>query len=115
MDEREKKIYLERFENLKKLIENEFPSDNFEIFFGTTILVSYVGSRTGAYKERTPRIQFFPGDNCMTDIDNGFEKIFAQGIAIAQNILKNPPCPDKNLQGKILLRNDGAYFEKRSL
>jgi hypothetical protein len=115
MDDREKKTYTERIEYLKSLITKEFPPDSYEISFNSIISVSLCVPKTIKYKERIPSVRFSPEENCMTDIDNGFENIFKQGILIAKDILKNPPLPDKILQGSILLQNNGAIFEKRPL
>jgi hypothetical protein len=106
------KIQRGRLEQLKNLIEEEFSSEKFEKHFGPLISISLIGS--GRAKERLPRIMMNPVDEFMQDMDSDLDRVFTDAIAMARHILKNPPFPDRNFQGTIVLDHGGVTFKERS-
>jgi len=105
-------IYEDRLSKLRSLIAKEFTPEKFEIEFGPTISVSVTGPKNG--KRRVPRIRFAPTEEFMTDMDTDFDQISNQGIILAKEILKNPPFPNRNFQGEIVLDHGGAGFQERA-
>lgn len=112
MNQSDQETYLKRFEILKNLIKAQFPSDEIvEHRSQGRISVSHPRSITG--KARSPRIDFCPDEDLMTDSNSNFKEVFNHGIQKAKQVLENPPLNQLNLQGKILLTNGGARFIQR--
>ena len=107
----EEDTYQNRLEILKKLIQKEFSEEITNFKHGGIISVSRASSITE--KERSPRIDFNPDYDFMTDSDSNYEGVFSSGIQIAKEKLEDPPFRNRNFQGEILLRHEGAIFKAR--
>ena len=112
MNNSEENTYQKRLEILKKLIKKEFPSEKIDFKDGGIISVSRASSITE--KEISPRIDFNPDYDFMTDSDSNYEEVFSSGIQIAKEKLEDPPFRNRNFQGEILLRHEGAIFKARN-
>lgn len=103
--------YRYRLKALKKLIEKEFPNGRIKYNDDETMIaVSHRTFVTGT--ERNPRIIFHPDEDLMTDSDSD-EGVFKEGIQKAKEILEDPPFKNRNFQGEILLKHEGAIFKER--
>ena len=103
--------YRNRFEALENLIKKEFPNGKIEYNENRTLIaVSHKKFVTGT--KRNPRIVFHPDNNFMTDSDSD-EEIFNEGIQKAKQILEDPPFKNRNFQGEIFLKHEGAIFKER--
>ena len=107
----EEDTYQKRLEILKKLIQKEFPSEKIDFKHGGIISVSRASSITE--KERSPRINFNPDYDFITDSDSNYEEVFNNGIQIAKQKLEDLPFRHRNFQGEILLTHEGAIFKAR--
>jgi len=99
-----------RFKALENLIKKEFPNEKFKYEEDKT-LIKVSRRKFIAGLERKPNIVFHPDYDFMTDLDSDFEETVKQGIQIAKNILENPPFKNKNFQGDISLKLEGATFK----
>jgi len=108
----DKSRFLNRYKALKDMIKSEFSDGQIEFDENETLISVSKGSSI-AGKERNPRVVFHPDEAFMSDLDSD-EKIFRAGIQIAKQILENPPFKNRNFQGEIHLRHEGAAFEKRT-
>ena len=110
MNQSEQETYLKRFEILQKLIKENFPSYNIVEQQGK---ISVSRPRPIGGKARSPRIDYFPNEDFMTDSNSRFKKVFNDAIQMAKQVLENPPLKYLNFQGKILLTHGGARFIQR--
>lgn len=112
MNQSDQETYLKRFEILKNLIKEHFPSDEiFEDCSQGRISVSRPRSTTG--RKRSPRIDFCPDEDLLTDSNSNFKVVFYHAIQKAKQVLENPPLKHLNFQGKILLTHGGTRFTQR--
>ena len=88
MNNSEQDTYQKRLEILKKLIKKEFPSEKIAFKDGGIISVSSTNSITE--KGRSPRIDFNPDYDFMTDSDSNYEEVFSNGVQIAKQKLEDP-------------------------
>jgi len=107
----EEDTYKKRLEILKKLIQKEFSSERIDFKHGGIISLSLDSPITE--KERSPRIDFNPDYDFMTDLDSNYEEVFNNGVQIAKQKLEDPPFKNRNFQGEILLKHGGAIFKER--
>lgn len=107
----EEDTYKKRLEILKKLIQKEFSSEKIDFKHGGIVSLSRDSSMTE--KKRSPRIDFNPDYDFMTDLDSNYEEVFNNAIQIAKQKLEDPPFRHRNFQGEILLRHQGAVFKAR--
>jgi preprotein translocase subunit SecB len=111
MNNSEEDTYQKRVEILKKLVKKDFPSE--KIYFKDSGIISVERPGSITEKERSPRIDFNPDYDFMTDSDSNYEEVFNQGIQKAKQILEDPPLKNRNFQGEILLIHEGAIFKAR--
>jgi hypothetical protein len=112
MNSSHQSICEDRLSKLRSLIAKAFKPERFEIEFEPTISVSITGPKNRT--RRVPRIRFAPTEEFMTDLDTDFDQISNQGVMLAKEILKNPPFPNRNFQGEIVLDHGGAGFQERA-